>query len=153
RFASMIAALALMFLPVTFLGMYAPFAIRLLLRSAQRSGRVSGAVYGISTAGSIFGTLGTTFFLIPAIVARAITLGLGLAGLIAGLMLLGLAHLTRRALAMAALFPILLVSWSAAPCLAQSAIDTGIRAVMLGRPDGRIAHIETTYNDVFITKR
>src|SRR4029079_13040549 len=76
RLGSMISALALMFLPVTLLGMYSPFAIRLLLRSAQRSGRVSAAVYGISTAGAIVGTLGTTFFLIPAIGARAITLTL-----------------------------------------------------------------------------
>jgi len=67
RLGSLMSALALMFFPVTFLGMYSPFAIRLLLRSAQRSGRVSGAVYGISTAGAIVGTLGTTFVLIPAI--------------------------------------------------------------------------------------
>jgi predicted membrane-bound spermidine synthase len=153
RLGSMIAALALMLLPVTFLGMYAPFAIRLLLRSPQRSGRVSGAVYGISTAGSIFGTLGTTFFLIPAIGARAITLALGVAGLIAGLMLFGLAHLARRAFVIAALLPILLVLWNASPCSAQGVIDTGIRAGLLTRPDGRIAHIETAYNDVFITKR
>jgi predicted membrane-bound spermidine synthase len=71
RAGSLIAALALMFLPVTFLGMYSPFAIRLLLRSAQRSGRVSGAVYGVSTAGSIVGTLGTTFVLIPSIGSRS----------------------------------------------------------------------------------
>ena len=86
-----------MFFPVTFLGMYSPFAIRLLLRSAQRSGRVSGAVYGVSTAGSIVGTLGTTFFLIPMIGSRAITLTLGALGLIAGLGLLALARLERRA--------------------------------------------------------
>src|SRR5499433_2395763 len=60
---SLLSALAIMFFPVTFLGMYSPFAIRLLLSSAQRSGMVSGTVYGISTAGSIVGTLGTTFFL------------------------------------------------------------------------------------------
>ena len=95
RAGSLSRALALMFFPVTFLGMYSPFAIRLLLRSAQRSGRVSGAVYGISTAGSIVGTLGTTFFLIPAIGSRAITLTLGALGLVAGLALLALAR--RRA--------------------------------------------------------
>ena len=83
RAGSLLAALALMFFPVTFLGMYSPFAIRLLLRSALRSGRVSGAVYGVSTAGSIVGTLGTTFFLIPAIGSRAITLTLGALGVIA----------------------------------------------------------------------
>src|SRR3984893_16087155 len=98
RAGSLIASLALMFFPVTFLGMYSPFAIRLLLRSAQRSGRVSGAVYGISTAGAIVGTLGTTFFLIPTIGSRAITLTLGALGLAAGLALLALAppHPPRR---------------------------------------------------------
>jgi predicted membrane-bound spermidine synthase len=153
RSGSMIAALALMFLPVTFLGMYAPFAIRLLLRSAQNSGRVSGAVYGVSTAGSIVGTLGTTFVLIPAIGSRAITLTLGLIGLIAGLMLLALAYLGRRASGIAALYAISVLMWSASPCAAQGVIDEGIRAALLARPDGRIAHIETAYNDVFIAKR
>ena len=38
---------------------------------------VSGTVYGVSTAGTIVGTLGTTFFLIPPIGTRAITLTLG----------------------------------------------------------------------------
>src|SRR5262245_21900836 len=90
RAGSLVSALALMFFPVTFLGMYSPFAIRLLLRSAQHSGRVSGAVYGISTAGSIVGTLGTTFVLIPTIGSRAITLMLGALGLVAGLALLAL---------------------------------------------------------------
>ena len=99
RAGSLLSSLALMFFPVAFLGMYSPFAIRLLLRSAQRSGRVSGAVYGVSTAGSIVGTLGTTFFLIPTIGSRAITLTLGALGLIAGLALLALARFERRAYA------------------------------------------------------
>ena len=80
RSGSLAAAMAVMFFPVTFLGMFSPFAIRLLLHSPQRSGMVSGTVYGVSTAGSIVGTLGTTFFLIPAIGTRAITLTLGTAG-------------------------------------------------------------------------
>ena len=141
RAGSLAAALALMFFPVALFGMYSPFAIRLLLRSAQRSGSVSGAVYGVSTAGSIVGTLGTTFFLIPTIGSRAITLTLGALGLIAGLALLALARLERRAgaafvvLALAALAP--------ASGRAESLIDDGIRADMLKRPNGRLAHIET----------
>jgi spermidine synthase len=149
RLGSLISALALMFFPVTFLGMYSPFAIRLLLRSAQRSGRVSGAVYGISTAGAIVGTLGTTFFLIPAIGSRAITLTLGTLGLLAGL---GLLALTRRP-ATAALVVIALAVPCVPPGRADTLIDEGVRAGMLARADGRLAHIETEYNDVFITKR
>jgi predicted membrane-bound spermidine synthase len=147
RVGSLASSLTLMFFPVTLLGMYSPFAIRLLLHSAQRSGRVSGAVYGISTAGAIVGTLGTTFVLIPTIGSRAITLTLGALGLIAGLGLLALAR--RRA--GAALVLIALASPTAGR--ADNPIDESIRAGMLERGDGRLAHIETQYNDVFITKR
>jgi predicted membrane-bound spermidine synthase len=151
RAGSLIAALALMFFPVTFLGMYSPFAIRLLLRSAQRSGRVSGAVYGISTAGAIVGTLGTTFFLIPTIGSRAITLTLGALGLAAGLALLALARLHRPA---GSVLVVVALAVSMAPAgRADNLIDEAVRASMLERADGRLAHIETAYNDVFITKR
>lgn len=61
RIGSLYAALAIMFLPVMLLGVYSPFAIRLVLRTSERSGTVSCTVYGGSTAGSIAGTLGTTF--------------------------------------------------------------------------------------------
>jgi predicted membrane-bound spermidine synthase len=151
RAGSLIASLALMFFPVTFLGMYSPFAIRLLLRSAQRSGRVSGAVYGISTAGAIVGTLGTTFFLIPTIGSRAITLTLGALGLAAGLALLALARLHRRA---GSALVVVALAVSTVPAVrADNLIDEAVRARMLERADGRLAHIETAYNDVFITKR
>jgi spermidine synthase len=151
RAGSLISSLALMFFPVAFLGMYSPFAIRLLLRSAQRSGRVSGAVYGVSTAGSIVGTLGTTFFLIPTIGSRAITLTLGALGVIAGLALLALARFERRAYAV--LIIAALAALTAPAGRAESLIDEDIRAAMMARPNGRLAHIETEYNDVFITKR
>src|SRR5262249_39123122 len=58
RAGSLVASLAILLFPVTLLGMYSPFAIRLMLHSAERSGTVSGTVYGVSTAGSIVGTLG-----------------------------------------------------------------------------------------------
>ena len=152
---SLVAALTIMFFPVTLLGMYSPFAIRLLLRTAQSSGMVSGTVYGISTAGSIVGTLGTTFFLLPTIGSRAITLTLGAVGLLAGLLLIALPHLGRRALA------IVVATGSLAFCLsliastahADDLVDERIRAALLKQSDGQIAHIETQYNDIYITKR
>ena len=150
RSGSLAAAFVILFFPVTFLGMYSPFGIRLLLRSAQRSGRISGTVYGISTAGSIVGTLGTTFLLIPAIGTRAITLTLGIAGLICGLLLLAVrARPARTAiLALAALAGGLVPG-----ARADELIDAQTRADLLKRADGRIARIETEYNDIFVTKR
>ena len=81
RTGSLVASFAILFFPVTFLGMYSPFAIRLLLRNPAHSGRVSGTVYGVNTFGSIVGTLGTTFYLIPLMGSRAITIALGIAGI------------------------------------------------------------------------
>ena len=69
----LLGAAALLLLPLSFLGTFSPVAIRLLIRSTEESGRVAGFVYGISTVGSVFGTLFTTFELIPTIGSRAIT--------------------------------------------------------------------------------
>jgi len=63
----------LLLLPLSFLGTFSPVAIRLLIRSTEESGRVAGFVYGVSTVGSVFGTLFTTFALIPTLGSRAIT--------------------------------------------------------------------------------
>src|SRR5262245_16520410 len=153
RAGSLLSALALMLFPVTLLGLYSPFAIRLLLHSAQHSGRVSGAVYGISTAGSIVGTLGTTFLLIPTIGSRAITLTLGAIGVVAGLALLALARRERHASGVVAIALLGIAIVASPACRAESLLDEGIRAAMLKRPNGRIAHVETEYNDIFITRR
>ncbi len=155
RVGSLYSALAIMFLPVTLLGVYSPFAIRLVLRAAQHSGTVSGSVYGVSTAGSIAGTLGTTFFLIPMIGTRAITLFLGAVGICCGLLLITLDHLHSpakgaRSAAGLIVFAVLMLasnrSWS------DDLFDENVRAQMLKHGDGRVAHVETEYNNLFIDK-
>ena len=69
----LIAASALLLVPLSFLGTFSPVAVRLMLRSTAQTGRIAGLVYGISTIGNIFGTLFTTFVLIPTIGSREIT--------------------------------------------------------------------------------
>jgi predicted membrane-bound spermidine synthase len=147
RTGSLAAAFVILFFPVAFLGMYSPFGIRLLLQSAQHSGRTSGFVYGISTFGSILGTLGTTFILIPLIGTRAITFTLGIAGVLSGLLLIAVAQRKRAALVLA------ILALGAPTARAEQLIDTKIRAEMLKHKDGQVAHIETEYNDIFISKR
>ncbi len=69
----LVAAAVLLLLPLSFLGTLSPAAVRLLTRSTSESGRVAGLVYGVSTIGNVFGTLFTTFTLIPTIGSRRIT--------------------------------------------------------------------------------
>jgi hypothetical protein len=71
--ATLIASTALLLVPLTLLGTFSPIAVSLLTRSADEAGRVAGLVYGVSTIGNVFGTLLTTFTLIPTIGSRAIT--------------------------------------------------------------------------------
>ena len=152
RLGSLYAALAIMFLPVALLGVYSPFAIRLVLRAAQHSGTVSGTVYGVSTAGSIAGTLGTTFFLIPTIGTRAITLLLGAAGLCCGLLLFALDRLHRREGCRDGLVAFAVLVLAGDRAWSDGLFDENVRAQMLKHGDGRVAHLETEYNNLFIDK-
>jgi spermidine synthase len=64
-FGSLLAVLALVAVPVLLLGTVAPFAIRLSLQRTEESGRVSGRLYALSTAGSLVGTFLAALVLIP----------------------------------------------------------------------------------------
>jgi len=85
RLGSMAAAMLILFVPLMILGFYSPFAIRLVLTDPHTSGRVSGRIYGISTLGSIFGVLFTTFYLVPSFGTRSNTIGIAACAFLAGL--------------------------------------------------------------------
>jgi hypothetical protein len=70
--ATLIGANLMMFLPLTLLSFFSPYAVRLLLANADQGGRVAGSVYSITTIGNIVGTLGTTLILMRFIGSRAI---------------------------------------------------------------------------------
>ncbi|MFA6537412.1 MAG: fused MFS/spermidine synthase [Patescibacteria group bacterium] len=56
----------ILFAPTSFLlGMVSPYAVKLKLNDWQNSGQTIGNLYAISTAGSIFGTFISGFWLIP----------------------------------------------------------------------------------------
>ena len=153
RLGGLYSALAIMFVPATLLGVYSPFAIRLVLRTAQSSGTVSGAIYGVSTAGSIVGTLGTTFFLIPLIGTRAITLLLGAAGIFCGVCLMALERIyARRKIETLAITLLMVLAFGCGGARSEGLFDESVRAKMLKHEEGFVAHVETEYNNVYISK-
>lgn len=84
------ASVALMFIPLTLLSFFSPYAVRLLLTDTQHGGRVAGSVYSITTIGNVVGTLATPLYLMRYFGSRDIMLlfaGAVVAGGI-GLMLL-----------------------------------------------------------------
>ncbi len=85
---TLLAVVLLFAVPVILLGCVSPFAIRLLLTDVETGGNTAGAVYGLSTAGSILGTFLPVFWMIPTFGTRptlvmfsVALLGLSVAGL------------------------------------------------------------------------
>lgn len=71
-------------LPLIPLGMYCPFAIRLMVPDREHAGGAAGMVYGVSTLGSIVGTLLVSFFLVLYMGSRNITVLLAALTLLVG---------------------------------------------------------------------
>ena len=62
---SLLSVIILFAAPVILLGMVSPFVIRLRIRQLETAGNAAGAVYALSTLGSILGTFLPVFWLIP----------------------------------------------------------------------------------------
>jgi predicted membrane-bound spermidine synthase len=91
---SLFGTLALFSLPVILLGMVAPFTIRLALRDVQSAGGEVGALYALSTLGSILGVFLPVLVLIPLVGTRRTFLLLGIVAL--AVALVGLLSQGRR---------------------------------------------------------
>ena len=65
RIASIVASIILFAPASILLGMVSPYAVKLKLESLKNSAATVGNLYAISTAGSIFGTFLSGFYLIP----------------------------------------------------------------------------------------
>jgi spermidine synthase len=77
-FIGALVAVILVFAPsVILLGMVSPYVIRLRVADVAEAGRAAGAVYAISTAGSILGAFLPAFWWIPSFGVRATIYGLG----------------------------------------------------------------------------
>ncbi|HTQ99822.1 MAG TPA: fused MFS/spermidine synthase [Candidatus Acidoferrum sp.] len=85
RYGSLLVSLLLFFLPTAVMGMIAPYSVRLLVSHSERSGHIAGTLYFISTLGSAFGTLGTSFYLVLWFEVNQILLTMAAVMVVAGL--------------------------------------------------------------------
>jgi len=79
EYGPLLGTVLILLLPTFVLGMTSPYAIKLASQTLSSLGNVSGSLYSLSTVGSIAGTFGTVFILIPLLDVRVIILALGLA--------------------------------------------------------------------------
>lgn len=86
--ATLAASVALLFLPMTLLSFFSPYAVRMLLTDAQHGGRVAGSVYSITTIGNVAGTLGAPLFLMRYLGTRDIMLTFASVIVVAGVCLI-----------------------------------------------------------------
>lgn len=64
RYGSLAACTALFFIPTVFAGTVSPYAVRLIVKDRETSGRTAGYLYFVSTLGSSAGTLLTSFYFV-----------------------------------------------------------------------------------------
>mgnify|MGYP000395056237 FL=1 len=74
RYGSLIASMALFFIPTIILGMISPYSVRLLVTDKDKSGQVAGRLYFVSTLGSALGTIITSFYFVLLFEVNAIIL-------------------------------------------------------------------------------
>lgn len=79
RAGALALSMLLFFFPCIFLGSLLPVIIKMVTDAGQKVGSASGYVYAVSTAGSIAGTIFTSFFLISWL---SVSTGITLTGLL-----------------------------------------------------------------------
>jgi len=91
---SLVSVLVLFAIPIILLGFIFPFAMRLSIKDATSSGNIAGRLYALSTMGSLLGTFGSVFLLIPAFGTRRTIFALSL--LLLTIAIIGLLHISGR---------------------------------------------------------
>jgi spermidine synthase len=135
---SLISVIVLFAVPVVLLGMVSPFVIRLRIRRLETAGNAAGAVYALSTLGSILGTFLPVFWLIPSYGTRPTIYILAL--VLGSISALGLIQAGRRRLY--ALIPIVILILAAFS-------NGGIRPAAYGV---RIYETESAYNYIQVVQ-
>lgn len=78
RTAVLLSSFILFFLPLFFLGMVSPYAVKLKTQTLNEIGTRAGDLYSVSTIGSVLAALLTGYILIPNIGISKLTLSIGI---------------------------------------------------------------------------
>ncbi|MGZ9143624.1 MAG: fused MFS/spermidine synthase, partial [Candidatus Binatia bacterium] len=95
RLSPLLACAVLFLVPGVFLGTVSPYVIRLAATKINTVGSTAGTLYAVSTAGSIFGTLITAFYLIPVLGVSNIIHSLGVTLVVLSFIVVPLMRLQR----------------------------------------------------------
>lgn len=91
RLGPLVATTLIFFGPALLLAMVSPMGVRLAAANGiSHIGRSAGSLYAVSTAGSIVGTLATSFWLIPLLQVEPLIVGIGALLALTALLTLGL---------------------------------------------------------------
>ncbi|HUQ24875.1 MAG TPA: fused MFS/spermidine synthase, partial [Burkholderiales bacterium] len=145
RIGALVASLAMAFFPALLFAAVSPVAVRLALVDVAHSGSIVGAMSALNTVGSIVGTIGTSFFLVPVIGSRGIFYLLGALTIACAAALFALQR-GRRHMAAPAAVALMAAALCAHPEVARAQVS-----VMA--PDGVIEKVESEYNNVFVVKQ
>lgn len=96
RWAVLVTAFILFFIPLVLLGMVSPYAIRLRASRLEEVGRTAGDLYAVSTVASVLSALVTGFILIPNVGVTRLTLMIGIVLLLGASIALMAARESRR---------------------------------------------------------
>jgi predicted membrane-bound spermidine synthase len=125
---------SVLFLPASvLLGMVSPYAVKLKLGSLETSGTTVGNLYALSTAGSIFGTFLSGFYLIPHFGTNKLLIILSLT-----LLLVSVSLSTKRSLIQKAPIFLLLVGFASMSNLNSFFLKSGV------------IDVDTAYNSFYL---
>ena len=146
RVGALTASFALAFVPAVLFAAISPLAVRLAMRDVAHSGSTVGSMSALNTVGSIVGTVGTSFFLVPTMGSRAIFYLLGATTLACGAAILAARRARKPALTLALACVALAAALPPGQALAQGPVSAT-------RPDGVLESVESEYNNIFVIKQ
>ena len=95
RYGSLVASMALFFIPTIILGMISPYSVRLLVTEKDKSGQVAGVLYFVSTLGSALGTIFTSFYFVLFFEVNTIIISFSILLVLLGIIAIAVDHFTK----------------------------------------------------------